>query len=398
MINKNKLRVLCLDTEGGYGGSSRSLFNSISNFQDNEIYVEVWCKKKGVIQGQYKRINIKTKITPEMPKITPVPKLSRNLLEFGRFIFIDWPYSKKFRNELKKIEKDFDLIHCNSEALYWLACWIKKNMKTPVTMHKRKNPCASVFSLLQAKVINKYISGLIFITENEKKNFNNYGLSNVPSKVIYNIVLKPDENIKPLNQIPDDNSFKVCTLANYSFARGVDQLIDVALDLKKKYIDNIVFVVAGNIKLSKSLPGALGKVARSGGDLSDYAKKFGVEDMFVFIGYTKHPERVLSGCNLLIRPSREKNPWGRDVLEAFSFGIPVIATGSYSKFVENEVTGFLLDEFNVGNVSDAIIKLSNNRSLLSTLGEQGKNRVNKLCNGRERSFELINFWNEIVNK
>lgn len=120
--------------------------------------------------------------------------------------------------------------------------------------------------------------------------------------------------------------------------------------------------------------------------------------MFVFIGYTKHPERVLSGCNLLIRPSREKNPWGRDVLEAFSFGIPVIATGSYSKFVENEVTGFLLDEFNVGNVSNAIIKLSNNRSLLSTLGEQGKNRVNKLCNGRERSFELLNFWNEIVNK
>ena len=42
-----KKRVLCIDHEGGYGGSSRSLFYLIQNIikLDKDITFEVWCKK-----------------------------------------------------------------------------------------------------------------------------------------------------------------------------------------------------------------------------------------------------------------------------------------------------------------------------------------------------------------
>ena len=103
MKNKNKLRVLCLDTEGGYGGSSRSLFNSVANLDNSKVDVEVWCKRSGIIQSHYKNIGIKVKVMPGMPKITALPKLSRNLFEFGVFLIRDWPKSIEFRKELFKL-------------------------------------------------------------------------------------------------------------------------------------------------------------------------------------------------------------------------------------------------------------------------------------------------------
>ena len=53
MKNKRKLKILCLDVEGGYGGSSRSLFNSLVSLDKSNVDVEVWCKKSGPIQGYY---------------------------------------------------------------------------------------------------------------------------------------------------------------------------------------------------------------------------------------------------------------------------------------------------------------------------------------------------------
>jgi len=398
MKNKNKLRVLCLDTEGGYGGSSRSLFNSVANLDNSKVDVEVWCKRSGIIQSHYKNIGIKVKVMPGMPKITALPKLSRNLFEFGVFLIRDWPKSIEFRKELLKRRCDFDIVHCNSEALYWLAKWIDKRLGIIVTMHKRKNPRPSLFSYLQEKLINNHVSGLVFITENERDNFNKIGKSRVHGRVIYNIVSDVQMPSLPLSDIPGDDFFKVCTLANYSFPRGVDQLIDIAIQIKKLKFNNILFVVAGDIKLSRSLPGKLGIVARSGGDLSDYARKKNVENMFLFLGYVKHPDRVLSSCHVLVRPSRERNPWGRDVLEALSFGLPVIAAGSYNRFVENNKTGFLFNEFDVKKIANCIVKLSQDSKLVKRIGRQGRKRVQKLCNGVERSNDLLSFWSEIASR
>jgi glycosyltransferase involved in cell wall biosynthesis len=120
--------------------------------------------------------------------------------------------------------------------------------------------------------------------------------------------------------------------------------------------------------------------------------------MFLFLGHTSEPERVLSACNILIRPSRECNPWGRDILEALSFGLPVIATGTYNNFVESKVTGFLMNEFDPKKVADCIVELFQNEQLVKHMGEQGKKRVQELCNGPDRARDLQNFWQKIVEQ
>ena len=47
------MRVLCLDIEGGYGGSSRSLYESIRHLPKG-VTCEVWCRRAGPIQAQYR--------------------------------------------------------------------------------------------------------------------------------------------------------------------------------------------------------------------------------------------------------------------------------------------------------------------------------------------------------
>jgi glycosyltransferase involved in cell wall biosynthesis len=255
-----------------------------------------------------------------------------------------------------------------------------------------------MFASFQMKVISRYTSGVIFITENEKSNFIELSGSRVDGKVIYNIVPNVEALLSPLEEVSSDRQFKVCILSNYAYLRGTDQLIDVAIKLQEMGQEKVLFVVAGDLSLSRSLPGKLGEVARKGGNLSDYAVEMGVEDMFLFLGYVKDPERVLSDCHVLICPSREYNPWGRDVLEALSFGLPVIATGTYNRFVENRVTGFLLDEFDPKKVADCIVELFQNEQLVKHMGEQGKKRVQELCNGPDRARDLQNFWQKIVEQ
>ena len=127
-------------------------------------------------------------------------------------------------------------------------------------------------------------------------------------------------------------------LSNFLWERGLDRLIAIAQSLQTRGRKDIRFVVAGDMTLPKYLAGKLGDIGRQGGSLADYAKFQGVADMFLFLGHVPDPERVLAAAGLLIKPTRESNPWGRDFIEALAAGKPVASFGTYSKFVEDGKT------------------------------------------------------------
>jgi len=390
------LKILCIDIEGGHGGSSRSLYESVKYISKSKVKIEVWCKCYGNIQEKYRLINIPTKVYNDIPKVTSVKLFSRNLLMILDFFILKWPKSKKFRKNLLEASYKFDVIHFNHESLYWLARWICKNTDIIVTMHKRTILSDTVFSRMQVGVIQKYVSNLVYITENEKDNFIKLGGKKKFGKVINNIVSVEKTKSKPYKKILTKKGFKLCTLANYSYNRGIDRLIDIAKELKKLGHTDIVFVVAGDMSLPRSLPGHLGEISRNNGDLPDYAILKGVIDMFLFLGHVSKPERVLLGCDVLIRPSRENNPWGRDVLEALSYGIPVISFGNYSRFVENSITGIVLSDFDPKVVALKIIELINDKEKTKIMGLKGRKRVGSLCNPVDRSNDLVSLWEETL--
>jgi glycosyltransferase involved in cell wall biosynthesis len=209
-------------------------------------------------------------------------------------------------------------------------------------------------------------------------------------EVIYNIVAAPVGT--PAADLAADPRFKVTAIANYAYVRGLDRLMDVAVELKGRGREDILFVMAGRMALAGSLPGELGRVARAGGDLSDYARHRGVQNMFHFLGHVAEPESVILASDLVVKPTREYNPWGRDILEAMAAAKPVMTIGTYGRFVETGVTGISHPEFDAAVWADQIVSLADNRTLSAQLGSAAQQRVLQLCDGPARARDLRDLW------
>jgi len=90
-------------------------------------------------------------------------------------------------------------------------------------------------------------------------------------------------------------------------------------------------------------------------DFLSQVRQLGLEDQFQFVIGETDPEVLYREISLLLLPSK-KESFGNVILEAYSFGIPVIGA-SYapgpSELIEHGKTGFLLDEY----TGDAVVGL-----------------------------------------
>ena len=392
------LRVLCLDIEGGYGGSSRSLFESIRHLDRAALEVEVWCRRWGPIQERYAALNVECRVVSTMPKVSSLPRLSRNLYGYGKATLEFWQ-ARKFRAQLKRsVDTRFDCVHFNHEALFLLARWLRARTEVPFTMHVRTNMIDTAFARWQTRTIARAIDHVVFITENEKATFERFGGEARAGSVIYNIVTPPSRRPSPHPNVPADDRFRVASLNNYAWVRGLDRLVDIAATMSAANRRDVLFVMAGTMALPRSSPGELGRVARRGGTLSDYVAACGLSDMFLFLGHVAEPERVLAACDALAKPTRGDNPWGRDILEAMAAGKPVITLGTYDRFVANGETGIVRPSYDTKLFADDILRLADQPDARTRLGHAAQERVRDLCHGPSRASELLDVWRQTVER
>ena len=261
-------------------------------------------------------------------------------------------------------------------------------------MHVRTNLVDTPFARWQTRMISRVADHLVFITENEEARFRALS-GNAPGTVIYNIVPGADSTMVADPRIPADGRLKIAAISNYSWQRGTDRLIDVAEELVRMGRRDVMFVVAGDVGISGSLPSQLGRIARRGGTLADYAKARDVADMFLFLGHTQAPEQVLAGCDLLAKLTRGNDPWGRDIIEAMAQGRSVLSVGTWNRFVETGVTGVLQDRFEARAMALIIAELADNRQKCRSLGDAAARRVARLCYGPDRAAELLAVWQQV---
>jgi glycosyltransferase involved in cell wall biosynthesis len=326
-----------------------------------------------------------------MPRVSSLPRFSRNLYAYGRAA-LAFRRAKPFREALAEAASKADVVHFNHEGLFLLAHWLNKNADTALTMHIRTMLHDSLFARWQSRVIARSTAACVFITENEQRNMAALGGAPRAQDVIHNIVPPVDSTIEAHPEIATEGRPKVACLGNYAWVRGIDRLIDVAAVMAADGRRDILFVVAGDMRVRERSAPTLREIARRGGSLVDYAEARGVADMFAFLGHVAEPERVLAGCDILVRPSRENNPWGRDVLEAMAAGLPVVTLGSYDRFVEDGVTGVLHPDYQPARMARALLNLANDTARRKQLGEAARTRVSALCDGRARAADLLDVW------
>ncbi|SDG76561.1 glycosyltransferase family 4 protein [Roseospirillum parvum] len=386
------LKVLCLDIEGGHGGSSRSLLASLSRIDRERVEPLVWCRRPGSVVEKYQELGIPCRVTPEMPKISALERNSRTLLDLAR-LATQLFRARGFLRRLVDTARTADVVHLNHEGLWLLAYWLKARTRVAVTLHRRTMLPNTVFGHLQVNLIHRAVDGQVFISDNERRNAEDLGRHPPIGPVLFNIAEPPAPGTAPHPACRDDPRFKVALLANFAWIRGTDRLLEVAQALAARGAqDRVVFLVAGTMRMPRRYPGPLAQAARQGWQFDQVVERSQIAGMIRFLGHISDPERVLVGCDALLRLSRGNNPWGRDVLEALAAGRPVLTVGSYQRFVEHDVTGVLLPRFDAGQMADHILALAEDPARTRRLGAAGAERIARLCDGPTQAAALAEVW------
>ena len=342
------MNLLHFDVEGGWGGSSNSLFELVKRLKINGHKSYVICRKKGPIQQKYKKEKIKYFLEENLYSFIP-RKNGKNLKNFIRSLtqIVFFPFG--LFNVLRIIKKyKIEALHINYEGFFLLGLVLKILINKPILFHIRtqfpKNNLACRFIV---KLIVNFIADYIFfISDREKFYFNKYDKnSKVPKQILFNISTFQKKNKKTKNNL-------ITYFGNISYQKGVDRIIDVAILCKKLNL-NYKFQIFG--KLNKN---GYGKdfYLKLKKKINDYNLK-----NIHLMGHVSKPEKYLCQSYLQIRISRTNDPYGRDIIEALTMSVPSLATGFYQGIIKHNINGYLIGEYSLSKTIYYLKKIYKNK-------------------------------------
>jgi glycosyltransferase involved in cell wall biosynthesis len=110
--------------------------------------------------------------------------------------------------------------------------------------------------------------------------------------------------------------------------------------------------------------------------LEEQIGRLKLKDRVRFLGFLNDPNDYYPALDVLVLPSH-KETFGMVVIEAMSYGIPIVATnaGGVPEIVVDGVTGLLIPPNNPMALADAISEILSDRERASTMGLAGRQRA-----------------------
>lgn len=382
-------RILYLDVEGGRGGSSRSLFLLARYVDTARFQPTVWHRRNGDYGERLEAVGLRHSHEPNilsiiprhknnwklwlaaMPRLSRLPALARRILEFSP-----------------------DILHLNYEGLVPLHAVLSRLGQPPATvLHFRTMSPANAVYRAYARYINHAIRYAIYITENEREAAAAAGVDveRLPSQVLHNPVAPvADPQGRPIPR--PGETLRIAFLGSLEENRGPDRLIDLAECLRARNIAACINVYGSSPVYKRWLVLPRRTLER----LRAEVHRRELDEWITYHGRTEEPSRVLSESHLLIRPSREDNPWGRDVIEALSHGVPVLAHGQYSKFVRSGETGFLFPRWVPDHYARKIDEIAERPEQLGNLFANAVSLARQLFDPGAYAERVMGIYDEIL--
>ncbi|WP_039958881.1 glycosyltransferase family 4 protein [Vibrio sinaloensis] len=249
--------------------------------------------------------------------------------------------------------KEYDVFHINStfdnrslvrDGIF-ISILILKGKKYFVQFHGGEPERASIlkfrlFNSLMKKLLSES-SKLLVLTDNQMNSVKRY--IGCESELVSNFLdYEPEVEDKNINTVPT-----FLFLARVDKKKGIYELLDAVHSLSDI---NIKLLIAG-----------------SGPDLNDVRSrvlKLGLDERVEFTGFVQGDDKtaVYRSADFFILPSYEE-AFPYSVLEAQSFGLPVVATkvGSLEKIISDGSNGFLIepqDSHSISKVMRALVSES----------------------------------------
>lgn len=386
------MNILFLDKEGGYGGSSRSLFLLIKYLDRKALHPLVISNEEGPIADRYAQINV-NHLTHKIPILKPAKR--KNSFILLRFIaaFVSFLQAARYLSAILKRHK-IEIIHFNHDGYFPYAVVNKLWWRRKIIFHMRTMLPVNWLARLQAWIIKACSDHLLFISPNERERFFQMVDPSVSHGILSNIAEKglPEESERPAWLTQFDGRFKVLILSILATSKGIDRVIDIAKEFKKNHWTSPVLLVCG----SERNHATNGRGTLKSQILEQLAGE-ALNPYVYFADFQPNPEGIMNHADAVLRLSRENDPWGRDIIEAITNGKPVLATGDNPTYVEQDTNGYLFEPYDPQAIAERIFFLSQNKQACEKIREANLKKGHELFNGQKIARQVESTYFSLSN-
>ncbi|MEQ9414377.1 MAG: glycosyltransferase family 4 protein, partial [Cyclobacteriaceae bacterium] len=290
----------------------------------------------------------------------PLIELQKNYL---LFLYLPFLLFNSFRIARFIKQNGIDVLHIND---MYNMCGIALKLFRPgtkVVYHIRLMPDSYVKSLYGFFIylIRRFADQVISVSEAVKIQLDKFELFSV---LVYDAIKVTEKyDVKNLTR-----GNKLLYLANFSKGKGHDHAIKAFAAAKTRVPDLQMVIAGGDMGMRKN------ELYKK--DLEREVKRLEFTDSIEFRGYVDDTEQIIKDSDIFLNFS-ESESFSITCLEAVTYGIPLIATdcGGPSEIFENEVSGLLVPNKGIEEMAEAIVRLSQNKSLRESFSQKGKKYV-----------------------
>lgn len=183
---------------------------------------------------------------------------------------------------------------------------------------------------------------------------------------------------------PSDNKVKFLLIARMLYDKGIQQYVDAARTLKKKYGSNVEFCLLGFLDVSN--PSAV-----STADMNSWVE----EGIIHYHGVSDNVEQEIARVDCMVLPSYYREGVPKSLLEAGAMGKPIVTTDNVGcrETVDDGVNGYLCEPRSAESLTEKlelIINMSHEQRL-----EMGKKSREKIQNEFDEKIVIQKYLDAI---
>lgn len=200
-------------------------------------------------------------------------------------------------------------------------------------------------------------------------------VSNAVGKSIVDLGVRPEKvtvihnGIVPFQiakRSPDSSKVRIGIIGQVGEWKGHEDLIEAFADIAEKYPQSELHIFGeASSPYADSLRALIARLNLSG--------------RVVWHGFESDRSKIYSKIDVCVVPSRFAEPFGLVAIEAAMAGLPCVATrrGGLPEIIKDQVTGFIVEERNPKQLSEALIKLIADYELRNGMGIAGQALVSE---------------------
>ena len=365
-------KILYYSTFGTIGGGEISLISLLKSLRQ-QFEVIVLCPP-GDFQKALNNIGIKViPVKTELLKPIRIKWRNRyygfNLLFCLHDIYVFMKNIFRLNKIIKLIKPD--IVHTNTLESVGLIMVPSAIYRIPIFWHVRiLLEHKSITVRFYVKLISIFINRVIAISQAVKQTIIKAGMNSDKISVVYNPI---DTSVfRPQNRITCREKFGfpkgstiIGSLGRLTPDKGFEILIEAMASVIKQY-PNTYLLIAGD-EWTKGYRA----------ELIQSAERFDVFSNLILIDRQKDIAELISALDVVVLASPKKEGFGRILAEAMACNVPVIGTnvGGIPEIIVNGESGLIVEPNSPQALSEAIMKLLENRSLAKQLIRNGRKIV-----------------------